>query len=82
MQNRRETLKQSVVVAGLLATAGFPQFAHAAFNKAAFDAKSVQLCGNAEGIFATNCNESIDASSFKVGLDALYAAIDFKWVGT
>ena len=39
MQNRRETLKQSAVVAGLLASAGFPQFAHAAFNKVAFDAK-------------------------------------------
>lgn len=42
MQTRRETLKQSAVVAGLLASAGFPQFAHAAFNKAAFDAKGVQ----------------------------------------
>ena len=42
MQNRRETLKQSAVVAGLLATTGlFPQYAHAAFNKAAFEAKSV-----------------------------------------
>jgi sulfur-oxidizing protein SoxY len=43
MQTRRETLKHSAVVAGLLASTGlFPQFAHAAFNKAAFDAKSVQ----------------------------------------
>lgn len=42
MQTRRETLKQSAVLAGLLAAAGFPQFAHAAFNKAAFDAKGVQ----------------------------------------
>jgi sulfur-oxidizing protein SoxY len=42
MQNRRETLKQTAVVAGLLATAGFPQFVHAAFNKAGFDAKTVQ----------------------------------------
>jgi sulfur-oxidizing protein SoxY len=42
MQNRRETLKQSAVVAGLLATAGFPQFAYAAFNKAGFEAKGVQ----------------------------------------
>lgn len=42
MQNRRETLKQSAVVAGLLASTGlFPQYAHAAFNKAAFEAKSV-----------------------------------------
>ena len=39
MQTRRETLKQTAVVAGLLAAAGFPQFA-LAYNKAAFDAKS------------------------------------------
>jgi sulfur-oxidizing protein SoxY len=42
MQTRRETLKHSAVVAGLLASTGlFPQFAHA-FNKTAFEAKSVQ----------------------------------------
>jgi sulfur-oxidizing protein SoxY len=42
MQTRRDTLKQSAVVAGLLATTGlFPQYAHAAYNKAAFDAKNV-----------------------------------------
>jgi sulfur-oxidizing protein SoxY len=42
MQNRRETLKQSLAVAGLLGATGlFPQSAWAAFNKAAFDAKSV-----------------------------------------
>jgi sulfur-oxidizing protein SoxY len=41
MQNRRETLKQSVAVAGLLGATGlFPQFAWA-FNKSAFEAKSV-----------------------------------------
>lgn len=41
MQNRRETLKQSLAVAGLLGATGlFPQFAWA-FNKTAFDAKSV-----------------------------------------
>ena len=41
MQNRRETLKQSLAVAGLLGATGlFPQFAFA-FNKSAFDAKSV-----------------------------------------
>ena len=49
MQTRRETLKQSAVVAGLLATAGFPQFAQAAFNKAAFDARSVQDAVKAAG---------------------------------
>ncbi len=41
MQNRRETLKQSLAVAGLLGATGlFPQFAFA-FNKSAFDAKNV-----------------------------------------
>lgn len=42
MQTRRETLKHSAMVAGLLASTGlFPQFAHA-FNNTAFEAKSVQ----------------------------------------
>lgn len=41
MQTRRAILKRSATVAGLLATTGlFPQYAFA-FNKAAFDAKSV-----------------------------------------
>jgi len=41
MQTRRETLKHSAVVAGLLATTGlFPQYAFA-YNKAAFEAKTV-----------------------------------------
>lgn len=41
MQTRRETLKHSAVVAGLLATTGlFPQYA-LAYNKAAFEAKTV-----------------------------------------
>ncbi|RYF39372.1 MAG: thiosulfate oxidation carrier protein SoxY, partial [Comamonadaceae bacterium] len=42
MQNRRETLRQGAVVAGLLASTGlFPQTAQAAWNKNAFEAKSV-----------------------------------------
>ena len=41
MQTRRKTLKQSAVVAGLLATTGlFPQYA-LAYNKGAFEAKNV-----------------------------------------
>ena len=41
MQTRRETLKHSAAVAGLLAATGlFPQYAQA-FDKAAFDAKTV-----------------------------------------
>jgi sulfur-oxidizing protein SoxY len=39
MHNRRETLKHGALVAGLLAGAGFPQFA-LAYNSAAFQAKS------------------------------------------
>ncbi|HWI81164.1 thiosulfate oxidation carrier protein SoxY [Ramlibacter sp.] len=42
MHTRREILKRSATVAGLLAATGlFPQHALAAFNKGAFDAKSV-----------------------------------------
>jgi sulfur-oxidizing protein SoxY len=42
MQTRRETLKQSALVAGLLAATGlFPQYAQAAYNKTAFDAKTL-----------------------------------------
>lgn len=41
MQTRRETLKHSAVVAGLLATTGlFPQYA-LAYSKAAFEAKNI-----------------------------------------
>jgi sulfur-oxidizing protein SoxY len=43
MQTRRQALKKSAVVAGLLASTGlFPQFAFAAFNTAAFEAKNIQ----------------------------------------
>lgn len=42
MQTRRATLKQSAIVAGLLASTGlFPQYAFAAYNKTAFEAKTV-----------------------------------------
>jgi sulfur-oxidizing protein SoxY len=50
MQNRRETLKQSLAVAGLLGATGlFPGEAFAAFNKTAFDAKSVNEAVKAYG---------------------------------
>ncbi len=49
MPTRRETLQRSAAVAGLLAAAGFPQFAQAAFNKSAFEAKSVQDAIKAAG---------------------------------
>lgn len=49
MQNRRKTLKQGAVVAGLLASTGlFPRVAFA-FNKAAFEAKSVADAAKAFG---------------------------------
>lgn len=42
MQTRRDTLKQSVIVAGLLASTGlFPQYAMAEYNQTAFSAKSL-----------------------------------------
>ena len=42
MQTRRHILKRSATVAGLLAATGlFPQYVLAAWNKAAFDAKTV-----------------------------------------
>jgi len=49
MQSRRQTLQRSAAIAALLASAGFPQFAQAAFNKNAFDAKSVQDAVKAAG---------------------------------
>ena len=58
MHTRRETLQRSVAVAGLLAAAGFPQFAQAAFNKTAFDAKSVPDAVKATG--ASTLSESKD----------------------
>jgi sulfur-oxidizing protein SoxY len=49
MQSRRQTLQRSAAVAALLANAGFPEWAQAAFNKNAFDAKSVQDAVKAAG---------------------------------
>jgi sulfur-oxidizing protein SoxY len=49
MQTRRETLQRSAAVAGLLASTGlFPQYAQA-FEKAAFDAKSIAEAVKAMG---------------------------------
>ncbi len=51
MQTRRETMKQSVLVAGLLGATGlFPQYAQAAVNKAAFEAKSLGDVAKALGL--------------------------------
>ncbi len=48
MNNRRDTLKQGAVLAGLLTAAGYPQYA-LAFNKNAFEAKTVQEAIRAAG---------------------------------
>jgi sulfur-oxidizing protein SoxY len=48
MNNRRDTLKQGAVLAGLLTAAGYPQYA-LAFNKNAFEAKTVQEAIKAAG---------------------------------
>ena len=52
MQTRRKTLKHSAIVAGLLATTGlFPQYA-LAYNKVAFEAKSLADVLKALGVGA------------------------------
>jgi sulfur-oxidizing protein SoxY len=52
MQNRRETLRQAAVVAGMLGGTGlFPQFAWA-FNKSAFEAKTMAEAAKAYGASA------------------------------
>ena len=59
MQTRRETLKHSAAVAGLLASTGlFPQYAQA-FEKAAFDAKSVADALKAYGGGAPTASDAV-----------------------
>jgi sulfur-oxidizing protein SoxY len=48
MSNRRDALKQGAVLAGLLTAAGYPQYA-LAFNKNAFEAKTIQEAIKAAG---------------------------------
>jgi len=63
MQTRRKTLKQSAVVAGLLAASGmFPQYAFAAFNKAAFDAKTL-----AEVLKAMGAGAPVESKDVTIG---------------
>jgi sulfur-oxidizing protein SoxY len=53
MQSRRDILKRSATVAGLLAATGlFPQYVLAAWNKNAFDAKSIADAVKAYGASA------------------------------
>jgi sulfur-oxidizing protein SoxY len=62
MQTRRETLKHSAIVAGLLATTGlFPQYAQA-FNKAAFDAKSI-----ADALKALGAGAPVESKDVTIG---------------
>jgi sulfur-oxidizing protein SoxY len=60
MKTRRETLKHSALVAGLLATTGlFPQYALAAFNKGAFEAKGLADAYKALGIATPVANPGL-----------------------
>ena len=60
MQTRRETLQRGAAVAALLATAGWmPQTALAAFNKSAFDAKSLADAYKGLGIAAPTENKAV-----------------------
>ena len=59
MNNRRATLKQGMTLAGLLASTGlFPQFAWA-YNKTAFDAKSVAEVAKAFGASAPVASKDV-----------------------
>jgi len=63
MQTRRETLKHSAIVAGLLATTGlFPQYALAAYNKTAFEAKSL-----AEVLKALGAGAPVESKDVTIG---------------
>lgn len=60
MSTRRETLKHSAVVAGLLCATGlFPQYAIAAFNKNAFDSKNLADAFKALGLAAPVESKSV-----------------------
>jgi len=60
MNTRRETLKQSAVVAGLLATTGlFPRYALAAWNSNAFEAKNVADVMKAFGAGAPTASTAV-----------------------
>jgi len=56
--NRRDSLKQIACLAGLLAVVGYSSLADAAYNKAAFDSKSVNEAIKFQG--AGNISESKD----------------------
>ena len=60
MKTRRETLKHSAVVAGLLASTGlFPRYASAAWNSTAFEAKTVADVMKAFGVGAPVASNAV-----------------------
>lgn len=60
MHTRRETLKHSAAVAGLLAATGlFPRYAAAAWNTSAFEAKTVADVTKAFGAGAPTASTSV-----------------------
>ena len=81
MQTRRETLKQSALVAGLLASTGlFPQYAHAAFNKAAFAVFNVTDSVDANFATRSKMGQSSDVYAVAVMADGktLFAKKEVK----
>lgn len=63
MQTRRETIKQSALVAGLLASTGlFPQYAFAAYNKNAFEARNL-----AEVLKALGAGAPVESKDVTIG---------------
>ena len=62
MSNRRDALKQGAVLAGLLTAAGYPQYA-LAFNKNAFEAKTVQEAIRAAGGGAMSESKDVTLTS-------------------
>ena len=62
MNNRRDTLKQGAVLAGLLTAAGYPQYA-LAFNQNAFEAKTVQEAIKAAGGGAMSESKDVTLTS-------------------
>jgi sulfur-oxidizing protein SoxY len=63
MQTRRSAIKHSAIVAGLLASTGlFPQYAYAAYNKAAFEAKTL-----AEVLKALGASAPVESKDVTIG---------------
>ena len=64
MQTRRQSLQQAAWVAGVLASTGlFPQWAHASFNKSAFEAKNVADALKAYGASAPTESKDVTVTA-------------------